>query len=151
MADLQDEPLQEIPAILPIAPEPLPDPVIVQEGVDNDAGLCHSTRTRAQPSSYIPSFTGKRYKAAALFLAQLEPNYAFVSHVIMTQFSMKAGLKKLGDQDTTAVSQELSQLHLCDTFEPLNQKNLSTAEHRSALESHLFLKRNVMPQSRDIW
>ncbi len=53
---------------------------------------------------------------------------------------MKAGLKKLGDRGTTAVSQELSQLHLRDTFEPLNQKNLSSAEHRSALESHLFLK-----------
>jgi len=97
LADLNDELPQELPALLPIDPEPLPDPAIVEEGVDNDVGLCHSTRTRAQPSSYIPSLTGKRYKAAALFLAQSEPDYVFVSHVIMTQFSMKAGLKKLGD------------------------------------------------------
>jgi len=53
---------------------------------------------------------------------------------------MKVGLKKLGNRGTTAVSQELTQLHLCNTFEPLHQKNVSSVEHRSALKSHLFLK-----------
>ncbi len=61
-------------------------------------------------------------------------------HVIMTQFSMKASLKKLGNRGTTAVSQELTQLHFCDTFQSLHQKNLSSVKHRSALESHIFLK-----------
>jgi len=121
LADPQDEPPLDPPTMMLDIPESPPGPIIVDEGVDADPGLRRSTRTRAEPSSYIPSFTGKRYKAAALFLAQQEPDYAFVSHVIMTQFSMKAGLKKLGNRGTTAVSQELTQLHLRDTFEPLHK------------------------------
>ncbi len=85
LANLQDEPPQEILPMLPLASDPLPDPLIVEEGVDNDAGWRYSTRARAQPSSQIPSFTGKRYKAAALPLAELEPDHAFLSNVTMTQ------------------------------------------------------------------
>ncbi len=57
LANLHDELPQELPAMSPIDLEPLLDPAIVEEGVDNDVGLRHSTRTRAQPSSYIPSLT----------------------------------------------------------------------------------------------
>ncbi len=142
LANLQDEPPQEIPPMLPFAPDPLPDPLIVEEGVDNDAGWHCSTRARAQPSSQIPSFTGKRYKAAAQLLAQLEPDHAFLSNVTMTQSSVKAGPYKLGNGSSTAIFQELAQLCLHDTFEPLHQMNLLSVVHRSALESHLFLKEN---------
>jgi hypothetical protein len=38
-----------------------------------------------------------------------------------------------------AVSKELSQLHLCDTFEPLHSKDLNNEQRKEVLESHLFL------------
>ena len=46
----------------------------------------------------------------------------------------------LRPQGRKAVTKELSQLHLRDTFQPVHPKNLSSEEKKSALESHLFLK-----------
>jgi len=139
IANLFDEPPAKVPLLMPLALESeIPEPINL-EAVDA-TGLHCSTRTQAQPSSCIPSFTGKRHKAAALLFAQPEPAYAFVSHVNLTQSSSKAGLHKLYNGGSTVISQELTQLYLHNTFEPLHQKNLSSVEHRSALESHLFLK-----------
>jgi len=95
----------------------------MQEAVAYDAGFCCSNRARAHPSSFIPCFTGKSHKAVALLHVQSELQNAFVSHVTMTQSSSKAGPHKL-----------------CNTFEPLHQINLLSVKHRSALESHIFLK-----------
>jgi len=138
LANLQHEPPQEILPMLLSDPDPLPDPLIVEEGVDNDAGWHCSTRARAQPSSLISSFTGKSYKAAALLLVQSEPDHAILSHVTITQSSSKAGHPKLGNGSSTAIFQELTQMNLRDTSEPLHQMNLLSVKHRSALESHFF-------------
>ena len=35
---------------------------------------------------------------------------------------------------------ELSQLHFCNTFEPVNPSTLTKKEKERAIESHLFLK-----------
>ena len=53
---------------------------------------------------------------------------------------MKAGLKRWVTKGSQAVSNELSRLHLQDTFRPINTKSLSKSDYDKALESHLFLK-----------
>ena len=53
---------------------------------------------------------------------------------------MKAGLKRWGEKGSQAVSNELSQLHLWDTFRPINPKALSKYEYDKVLGSRLFLK-----------
>ena len=53
---------------------------------------------------------------------------------------MKAGLKLKGKKGSQAVSNELSQLHLRDTFRPINTRSLSKSDYYRVLESHLFLK-----------
>jgi hypothetical protein len=58
----------------------------------------------------------------------------------MSQLSMKAGLKKFGKQGEEAATKELSQLHLRDTFEPIDPKQFSPEERKSVMESHMFLK-----------
>ena len=58
----------------------------------------------------------------------------------MAQLSMKAGLKILGNKGKQAVSKELSQLHMRDTFLPINSKTLSKTEYDKLLESHLLRK-----------
>ena len=58
----------------------------------------------------------------------------------MNQLSMKAGLKKLGTKGKQAVANELSQLHMRDTFRPIDTKTLSKNEYDKVLESHLLLK-----------
>jgi hypothetical protein len=58
----------------------------------------------------------------------------------MTQLSMKAGLKRFGKKGKHAISKELNQLHLHETFEPVDSMQLSPIEQKKVMESHLFLK-----------
>ena len=73
-------------------------------------------------------------------LLNLGPSWDHIVHYEMTQLSMKAGLKRWGTKVSQAVSNELSQLHLRDTFRPINPKSLSKSDYYKVLESHLFLK-----------
>ena len=57
-----------------------------------------------------------------------------------TQFSLKAGLEHFGDQGKEAAVKELTQLHQCKAFQPININNLTHADHQTALESLIFLK-----------
>ena len=55
----------------------------------------------------------------------LYSEYTLVTHHVMTQFPMKEGLKRFKDNGKKRVSTELSQLHFCDTFEPVDPKTLN--------------------------
>ena len=61
----------------------------------------------------------------------------------MTQLSNKAGLKRRGTKGLQAVSNELSQLHMRDTFRPINNKSLSKSDYDKFLESRLFLNQKI--------
>jgi len=100
--------------------------------------LVFGSHGAAQPSSFLPSLTGKSYKTAALFLLKSEPHHASLSHVTMTQSSSKTGCPKFGNGSSTSILRELTQLDLHDTFEHLHQLNLLPVKLRSAPGSHLF-------------
>ena len=59
-------------------------------------------------------------------------------------FSLTAGLKRFGDKGEAAVSKELNQFNMLNTFTPLDAKTLTYDQRRSALASLIFLteKRN---------
>jgi hypothetical protein len=59
---------------------------------------------------------------------------------IMTQLSLKAGLKEWGDQAFTTARSEMKQLHLRNTFKPKHWRELRQVQHQMVLESHIFLK-----------
>jgi hypothetical protein len=61
-------------------------------------------------------------------------------HHAMMQYSLKKGLKKFKEVGEEAVSKELLQLHMRDTFKPQNAEELSTNQNKGALESLMFLK-----------
>jgi hypothetical protein len=61
-------------------------------------------------------------------------------HHAMTQYSLKKGLKKFKEVGEEAVSKELLQLHMRDTFKPQDSEELSTNQKKGALESLMFLK-----------
>jgi hypothetical protein len=69
--------------------------------------------------------------------SHLHPNV--VQHA-MTQYPLKRGLKKFKVKAEEAVSEELMQLHMKDTFEPQDVKTLTGDQKKSALESLMFLK-----------
>ena len=55
---------------------------------------------------------------------QTDVNHTLVTQCLMTQMSMKAGLKRFGKERTDAVSRELSQLYLRDTSEPIDKEDV---------------------------
>jgi hypothetical protein len=68
---------------------------------------------------------------------QAEPD---VVAAIMTQLSLKAGLKQWGDKSFTAAHSEMKQLHLRKTFKPQHWRELTASQRHIVLESHMFLK-----------
>ena len=127
--------------------------------IDNpsDSSVRRSSRTPKPVKYYEPSFLEKFYYSTAATI--LNPNLTFatihpdthmflnygadwyqVLHCSMTELSMKAGMRRWGDKGQNSVSKELSQLHMRDTFDPINPKTLNKQEYDQVLESHLFFK-----------
>jgi hypothetical protein len=59
---------------------------------------------------------------------------------VMTQLSLKSGLKFWGDKTYTAVTSEMNQLHFRKTFKLKHWNELSNTQCQMVLESHMFLK-----------
>jgi hypothetical protein len=59
---------------------------------------------------------------------------------LMTQMSLKAGLKEWDDQSFTAAHSEMKQLHFCKTFKPKYWREQIKAQRQNVLQSHMFLK-----------
>jgi hypothetical protein len=66
--------------------------------------------------------------------------HANIVHHAMTQYSLNKGLRKFQKEGEKAVETELEQLHMKDTFPPVNKGDLATKQKKSALESFMFLK-----------
>ena len=124
-------------------------------------GVRRSTRVRTpETQPYIPSMEGKRYEVAAAQtdeceptldeLPVLHPDQHMMFHMIeetpdavaaiMTQLSLKMGMKRWGNKARKAAHNEMKQLHLRDTFKPWHWKDMTEEQRKSILESHLFLK-----------
>jgi hypothetical protein len=59
---------------------------------------------------------------------------------IMTQLSLKSGLRQWGSRAYDAAESEMKQLHLRDTFNPMHWSLLTRVQRLMTLESHMFLK-----------
>jgi hypothetical protein len=68
---------------------------------------------------------------------QVEPD---VVAAIMTQPSLKVGLKEWGEEAFMAAQSEMKQLHFRNTFKPRHWRELSQVQRQTVLESHMFLK-----------
>jgi hypothetical protein len=66
--------------------------------------------------------------------------HANIVHYVMTQYSPNKGLMKFQKEGKKAVEKELEQLHMKETFAPVNEGDLTAKQKKSALESLMFLK-----------
>jgi hypothetical protein len=126
----QDEviPSVQIPTNLPEDPAPPSQGMAVR-----------NTRVRKPPEKYIPSMKGNKYAVAmtqiatslkdskhAMAMAQMSVKlmspgvhrWAYIVGMIMAQLSMKAAIKKWGDQAKFAISKEMKELHWCISYKP---------------------------------
>jgi len=83
--------------------------------------------------------------------AQIDPKVCTTSQeemmvwaYMMTQYNLKPGLRKFGARGVTAAVKELTQLHITDTWTPLEASKLSREQQMRALSSLLFLKEKRM-------
>jgi hypothetical protein len=60
---------------------------------------------------------------------------------LMTQYNLKLGLRKFGDQGATAARDNLTQLHIMDTWKAMDPSKISRGEQMKVLSSLLFLKK----------
>ena len=63
-----------------------------------------------------------------------------VMKYILTQYNLKAGLRRFGEKGVAAAKGDLTQLHVMDTWVPEDPSMLSIAEKVRALSSLIFLK-----------
>jgi hypothetical protein len=130
VAPTQEEPITETP--VPVAP-----PAQARE-------LRRSTRVRSQTNQgYTPSMSGSKYPYAVTQLeiqGVLNPDsHMFVQEDfyqadldfvadIMTQLSLKAGLKEWGEEAFMAAQSDMKQLHFRNTFKPKHWRELSQVQ-----------------------
>jgi hypothetical protein len=69
--------------------------------------------------------------------------HANIVHHAMTQYSLNKGLRKFQKEGKKAVEKELEQLHMKETFAPVNEGDLTARQKKSALESLVFLKEKI--------
>ena len=118
-----------------------------------DEPQCRPGQIPVPVTIFEPSFTRKKYsETTATTIDQttihsdthmsLNEGQAWdhVVHYTITQLLMTAGLKSWETKGKQAVTIELSQLHMRDTFRPINPNTLSKNQFDKVLESHLLLK-----------
>ena len=109
--------------VVDLKPEPdikvemvLEEEDLEEEEVAPVAAPRSSSQQKKKPVWLVPSLSGQIYEESANTNVQhpdahLDFSTAHVMHIIMTQLSMKAGMKHWGEHGTRAVSKELQQLH----------------------------------------
>ena len=60
--------------------------------------------------------------------------------MIMAQLSMKAAIKKWGDQAKFAISKKMKQLHWRNSYKPMHWHKLTKKQKEQVLESHIFVE-----------
>jgi hypothetical protein len=90
----------------------------------------HNLRPKA-PRDYTKATAPKDYAHA----------HAAIEDIVMTQHSVKKGLKLYGESGAKAVVSEMQQLHDRDVIEPKSADMLTREEKRKALHYLMFLKR----------
>jgi hypothetical protein len=104
---------------------------------------------------YTPSLSGSKYSYAVTQLESqvvLNPDsHMFVQEdfyqaepdvvaAIMTQLSLKAGLKEWREEALMTAQSEMKQSYFRNTFKPNHWRELSQVQQQTVLESHMFLK-----------
>ncbi len=60
--------------------------------------------------------------------------------MVMAQLSMKAAIKKWGEQAKFAISKEMKQLYWHNSYKPCHWHSLSKKQKEQVLESHIFVE-----------
>ena len=120
---------------------------------DNNEGveLRRSTRPHISRTIMQPAMSGKSHNNVQLLQSGLDEklptdpillhdNETEVFAAIMTQVSLRKGIRLWGDKGREAAMKEMTQLHDMSAFFPRDPKSLTREERIKALSSLIFLK-----------
>ena len=123
-----------------------------------EPNLHRSSRVRNQTERYNPSMSGPKYSYSVTELEsqgvlnpyanmfvqeefyQADPN---VVASVMTQLSLKSGLRAWEDKVYTSVQSKMKELNFRNTFNPKHRRELNHKQSQTGLESHMFLKEKI--------
>jgi hypothetical protein len=130
--------------------------------------VCNArVRVRKLPKKYVPSMKGNKYAVAmtqiaaslkdskhAMAMAQMSVKLmspgvhrqANIVGMIMVQPSMKAAIKKWGDEAKFAISKEMKQLHWHNLYKTRHWHALTKKQKEQVLESHIFVEEKSKAQ-----
>jgi hypothetical protein len=112
------------------------DPLIVEaETVEQEAAPVEPAPTQLESQGVLNPADAHMFIQEDFY--QAEPD---VVAAVMTQLSLKSGLKEWGDKAYIAAESEMKQLHFRNTFKPMHWKELTDTQRQIVLESHMFLK-----------
>jgi hypothetical protein len=86
------------------------------------------------------SYGTPRWKKADQVMCMTSEEELGVMAYILTQYNLKLGLRKFGTQGENVVLKEMTQLHIMDTWTPMDAGKLLREQRMRALPSLLFLK-----------
>jgi hypothetical protein len=115
-----------------------------QEADDSGEGPRRSSRsnkgtTKARPYDEYLFFSAARKINNCREIPKWERE-EWALGIVLTQYSIKAGLNKFGARGEAAVTKELKQLHDMITFFPVDEKTLTREQKMKAIASLMFLK-----------
>ena len=122
-----------------------------------------NVKLRKKPEKYVPSMKGNKYAVAltqivaslkeskdVMLMAQMSVKLmsngvhhnADIVGMVMAELSLKAAMKKWGDEAKYAVTAEMKQLHWRNSYKPKHWHELSKRqkEKHAILESHVFVE-----------
>ena len=95
--------------------------------------LLATTTTALKP--FIDNMTHQVYQA----ICTTSEEELGVMAYLLTQYNLKPGLRKFGTRGEKAALKEMTQLHIMDTWTPMEAGKLSREQRMRALSSLLFL------------
>ncbi len=126
---------------------------------EEEVAPCRSSRERRSVMRINPRMSGRSHDDVQALQAKLDeklPEQPILLHddeheafaIIMTQLSLKQGLKVFGERGEAAALKEVTQLHDMSAFFPRDPKSLTREERVKALSSLIFLKEKRSKESK---
>ncbi len=160
-----DGPRQQATSMAPtdrLSIEPSTTPAVETPAPSPKKGMpAQNARNRKQPEKYVPSMKGNKDAVAltqiaaslkgskhAMSMAQMSVKLMSKgAHMkpdtvgmIMAQLSMKAAIKKWGQEAEYVIAKEMKQLHWRDSYKPKHWHDLTKKQKEQILESYIFVE-----------
>eukprot|EP00536_Pseudo-nitzschia_multiseries_P010625 jgi/Psemu1/203784/e_gw1.332.17.1 len=126
------------------------DPDYVYSTIGTRCTLLDTDLTQEKIRRVIAPGEYQNFTSALEYIAEVKRKEDLIDHYVMTQMSIKEGLKTFGDKGKQSIMKEINNLVSRDCFGEVDQESLTTEQKRRALPILMFMlvKRDGRLKSR---